>query len=96
MTTDEMTGALEVFVTDEQGQQLPGVIVEIESDSLTGTRTSVTNENGKALFRLVPPGEYSVTATMIGFKTVKQDIFVQMGQFPHVSIMMSPANVEEE
>ena len=47
---------------------LPGVTVEVRSASLQGTRTDVTDAGGHFRFSLLPPGSYTVTATLSGFQ----------------------------
>jgi hypothetical protein len=61
-------------VKDTSGAVLPGVTVEAASDALIEkTRSAVTDANGG--YRLVDlrPGTYSVTFSLEGFSTVKQE-----------------------
>ena len=62
------------IVKDATGAVLPGVTVEASSPALIEkVRAVVTDEQG--LYRIVElrPGQYSVTATLPGFATVRQD-----------------------
>lgn len=87
------TGNLIVTVTSEEGQVLPGATVLVRSASLMGTRTQSTGSTGKATFRNLPPGDYTVEVSMDGFqskteegvgvrlgKTAKSDIALKIGQ----------------
>src|SRR3970282_2813872 len=58
------TGRIDVTVTDTTGAILPNVTVV-----LTGPRdaTAVTDAKGEVHFVGLPPGAYSVTATLDGF-----------------------------
>src|SRR5216117_350561 len=65
------TGAIEGKIT-QAGTPLPGVTVEIRSPNLQGVRSDVTDAQGNFRFTLLPPGNYSITASLAGFNTVKQ------------------------
>ena len=58
------TGRMEVTVTDSTGAILPGATVE-----LSGPRsaTAVSDARGQAVFLNLPPGTYTVKATLTGF-----------------------------
>ncbi len=61
-------------VKDATGAVLPGVDVEVSSTSLIeGTRTTITDEAGKYNVAALRPGEYNVTFSLPGFKTVKRE-----------------------
>src|SRR5215470_14388356 len=68
----QTTGSIEGTLTDSSGSPLPGASVEIKSPSLLGTRTAVTNADGRYRFPAIPPGTYSLTATLSGFKKVER------------------------
>jgi hypothetical protein len=59
-------------VRDTSGGVLPGVTVEATSPSLAGTARTVVSDTA-GIYRIIdlPPGAYSVTATLPGFKTIK-------------------------
>ena len=66
-------GTLTGTVRDTSGGVLPGVTVQATSPALTGTaREAVSDENG--IYRIIdlPPGTYTVTATLPGFATVQR------------------------
>jgi hypothetical protein len=60
---------------DQSGAVLPGVTVEASSPALIEkSRSTVTDERGFYRIIDVRPGDYSVTFTLPGFKTVKRDV----------------------
>src|SRR5262249_2347735 len=66
--------AIAGVVKDTSGAVLPGVTVEASSPALIeGTRTAVTDAAGTYKIVDLRPGEYSVTFTLTGFRTVKHD-----------------------
>jgi hypothetical protein len=76
-TPGAMTGALNGKVTDSTAAVLRGVNIVIASDALigsSGTRTAVTNGEGLYRFTALPPGEYTLTFTLEGFKSVPKSI----------------------
>lgn len=91
------TGAIEGSVTDEEGSPLPGVTVTVSSPSLMGTRSMVTDMEGKYRFPALPPGVYTVKAELPGFKTVIQEN-VRLTTTVRLSLdlTMVPATLEEE
>lgn len=90
------TGALEGRVTDASGP-IPGVTVEISSPSLQGTRVAVTDSSGHFRFSLLPPGNYTMVATLAGFSSVRQaNINVGLGSTRTVDVRLSPSAVSQE
>ena len=66
------TGTLTGTVTVEDGSRLPGVIVTATSPALLGERTTITAEEGRYRFLGLPPGTYTATFELEGFKTAKK------------------------
>ena len=62
------------IVRDSSGAVLPGVTVEAASPALIeGTRTTVTGTNGQFQITDLRPGDYAVTFTLPGFRTVRRE-----------------------
>jgi outer membrane receptor protein involved in Fe transport len=92
----QTTGFLQGTVTDSEEMALPGVSVTIESPKMQGSRATVTDVNGLFRFPAVPPGEYTVTANLSGFGTVRQeDVDVDLGRTVTLNITMQSAAFEE-
>ena len=61
-------------VRDSSGGVLPGVVVEAASPVLIeGSRSKVTDSNGQYQIIDLRPGDYTVTFTLTGFKTVRRE-----------------------
>ncbi len=73
------TGTLRGTVSEDGGAPLPGVTVEAVNDE-TGFRTSATTEEGGFFNLSVPPGSYTVTATLQGLAPDTRKARVLVGQ----------------
>jgi hypothetical protein len=62
-------GTLQGKVKDEQGAALPGATVELTSEEKGFRRSATTDNAGGFVFALLPPGKYTVKATLAGFET---------------------------
>ncbi|MEP7116145.1 MAG: TonB-dependent receptor, partial [Acidobacteriota bacterium] len=61
-------------VRDSSGGVLPGATIEVASPALIeGTRTAVSGSNGQFQVTDLRPGDYTVTFTLAGFKTVRRE-----------------------
>ena len=92
------TGILTGTVVEEQGQPLPGVEVTISSPSLmTPQLVRLTNDRGAFRFTFLPPGIYTLSATLSGFGTYKtENISVLLNMTTELGITMLPAKLESE
>jgi hypothetical protein len=90
-------GSIAGSVRDTSGAVLPGVSVEASSDALIEkVRTAVTDSSGNYRIVDLPPGNYSVTFTLTGFKTIRRDGIVIQGTFvAPVSEQMQVGALEE-
>jgi hypothetical protein len=66
------TGGISGTVKDSSGAVLPGVTVSVSGPNIVGSQTAVTNEQGFYRFINLPPGEYQLSFTMAGFKTLNR------------------------
>lgn len=62
------------------GTPLPGVTVEAKSANLQGSRSAVTDSEGRFALTLLPPGQYALTAKLEGFGEKKQTLQLGLGQ----------------
>jgi hypothetical protein len=69
----QTTGGIEGTVTDANEAPLPGASVDLKSPSLQGPRSAVTNAAGRFRFPVIPPGTYTVTCSLSGFKKVERN-----------------------
>jgi hypothetical protein len=74
------TGDLLGVVKDSSGAILPGVTVSVTGPNIPRAQTTVTSENGSYRVTNLPPGTYTVTFELSGFKTVSmQGLRVSVG-----------------
>jgi outer membrane receptor protein involved in Fe transport len=92
----QTTGTIEGTVVDENGQAVPGVTVEVNSPSMQGTKVAVTGTDGRFRQVLLPPGVYTLRASLEGYATTEQtEITVGLGRIVTVHVTMHSAFKEE-
>lgn len=92
-----VTGIIQGKITEEEGGALPGVSVTVSSPSLMGTRSMVTDSDGRYRVPALPTGSYTVDVTLQGFVPVKKtNIEVHAGVTATVDFVLEPAKIEEE
>jgi len=88
------SGTVYGTIKDDQGGTLPGVEV-----TLTGTDRSLsftTGTDGQYRFLNVPPGAYSLSATLQGFATAQVPrVVVSVGQNVEIPLSMKVAGIQE-
>jgi outer membrane receptor for ferrienterochelin and colicin len=72
----QTTGSIIGTVSDDSGAPLPGATVEARGPSLQGTKTAVTGADGSYRLSLLPPGSYTVAASLPQFGRAEQTIQV--------------------
>jgi hypothetical protein len=90
------SGRFEGKITDDQGNPLPGVVVEATSPSMVGKASTVTDASG--VFRLfaIPSGTYELTFSLQGFKKlVRKEIIMQLSQTIELNVTLEAAAIEE-
>src|SRR5262245_47424789 len=89
----QQTGSINGMVVSEDGRPLPGATLTIESPALQGRRDTVSGEEGRFVFALLPPGVYSITTGMSGMNPVQTTgIPVTVGQpiQPRITLKVAP------
>src|ERR1035441_1938163 len=83
-------------VTDSSGAIVPNAKV-ILTEVNTGTnRTGQTNESGNYTFPDTPPGQYSITVEVSGFKKeTRKDITLTVNSSTRIDVQLTPGNVTE-
>jgi hypothetical protein len=66
------TGIITGTVVDASGQVLPGATIALTNEATIDVRTLTSNERGEFTFRAVPPGRYTVTVELAGFRKFDQ------------------------
>jgi hypothetical protein len=68
------TGVIQGQITDPEGLPLPGAMVTIASPQLIGgEQMATTGADGRYRFPALPPGNYTVEASLQGFETQLQE-----------------------
>jgi len=92
-----LEGKIVGTVSDEKGELLPGVNVELSGPSIMGRRATVTSARGGYVFLNVPPGKFKVTVTLPGFKTyVQEDLILGAGSSLEINPVLQVGPIEEQ
>jgi outer membrane receptor protein involved in Fe transport len=90
------TGTISGTVSDSSGAALPGVTVAVAGPNIVGTETAVTSEHGFYRFISLPPGEYQLTFTMTGFKSItRRQVRVSVGSTVSEDASLEISQVQE-
>jgi outer membrane receptor protein involved in Fe transport len=76
----ETTGDIRGFISSADGATLPGVTVTVDNVSTGLSRTVITDSQGEFKIIALPPGKYSLTASLDGFQTYKRNVDVDLGR----------------
>jgi len=88
--------SLRGYIKDGQGGVLPGVTVTATSPNLITPSTGVTDETGYYRLINLPPGEYTVSAELAGFRSSqRQGILVRAAVNFQVDIVMELGTLAE-
>lgn len=68
----QTSGRIQGTVKDSNGAALPGVSLVATAPELPGNVTAVSGNDGNFRLLSLPPGTYTVVATLDGFNTVEQ------------------------
>ncbi|MGA7616289.1 MAG: TonB-dependent receptor [Thermoanaerobaculia bacterium] len=91
----QTSGSLQGYVKDANGP-LPGVTVTLTSPALQGSKIAVTDSNGFYRFSLLPPGTYSVQASLSGFQPLtRSNVEVALGKTVTLEMTMSTEFAQE-
>ena len=72
MQAQTTTGTFYGTVTDPIGAAIPGCTVKVVDTATGVAQTMVTNGSGAYTFPTVEPGDYRVSTTAAGFKSLTQ------------------------
>ena len=83
-------------VTDQTGATLPGVIVSVAGPSLMGARETVTNVQGIYRFPSLPPGVFTLTFGLPGFRTLtREGVTLTLAFTATIDVQLELATVAE-
>jgi hypothetical protein len=89
------TGTVTGKVTDNTGARAPGVTVTLTSPVLITPKTATTDSQGEYKFSALPPGTYSLSFELAGFKTTKHTVPVTIATTLTVDSTLEVGNVTE-
>lgn len=91
------TGGLSGVVKDASGAVLARVTVSVTGSNIVGAQSAITNELGFYRILNLPPGEYQVSFSLAGFKTVtRTGLRVSLGQQVEESVGLEVSQLQEE
>jgi Carboxypeptidase regulatory-like domain/TonB dependent receptor len=91
------TGALAGSIVDPSGASVAEATVEATNAATGQTRTSVSQENGRYILALLPPGDYRVTIRKPGFKEkVEESVHIDVVGTTRLDIAMDLGAVSEK
>ncbi|HEY6187864.1 MAG TPA: TonB-dependent receptor [Pyrinomonadaceae bacterium] len=92
----QTSGRISGTVRDEQGAALPGAEVIVTSKATSESRQVTSDADGNYFIPLLPPGEYTVTVTVQGFKKyVSEDVRVTITETTPINPVLSVGEVQE-
>jgi len=89
------TGSISGRVT-YNGEGMPGVTIQISSPAAQGDKVVVTQTNGDYISPFLPPGDYTVTFSMDGFKNQTAEVKVSNQQVRRLDAEMVDESFEGE
>jgi hypothetical protein len=92
-----LEGKITGTVTDDKGEILPGVNVELTGPAIMGKRATVTSGKGMFVFLNVPPGKFTLTTSLAGFKTwIQENLILGAGSALEVNPALQVGAIEEQ
>jgi hypothetical protein len=90
------TASIVGTVTDASGAVIPGAAIAAKNNATAGEFSATSNEQGTFTIPAVDPGNYTVTVTLMGFKTwVANDVRVNAGTPSSVRVTLEVGGLEE-
>src|SRR5258708_35762621 len=91
-----VSGTLLGTITDATGASVPNAIVTITEVNTGIVRSTKTSEAGNFNFGDLPPGTYSVTVELTGFKkALRTNVDVLVNSSVRVDLTLQPGNISE-
>jgi outer membrane receptor protein involved in Fe transport len=89
-------GSIQGIVADATGAALPGVTIVIRNIATGDSREIATDDQGRYIAPVLPPGEYELRASVQGFQTVeRRGITLVVGQVAVINVTLGLGAVQE-
>jgi outer membrane receptor for ferrienterochelin and colicin len=89
----DITGTLLGTVRNKKGEPIEGALVEVTGKTLMQKRTVATNARGEFRIPLLPPGEFSISASKDGFFASKSIAMLPLGGTVQVPVTLTTVEV---
>jgi len=89
------TGALIGDVLDPTGRGIPGAAVQAKNQDMAVNRSTVSDDEGRFVFTLLPPGKYQVTVLKDGYSQAQSTLTVSVTESIRLSIPMKIAGLTQ-
>ena len=90
-----IAGDLTGTVIDPSGAVVSGATLTIKSTTTDVSQTTTSNSTGAYRFPLLRPGDYKLTVSQKGFKSVSQSVTVAIGQVTTANVKMELGSQSE-
>src|ERR1035441_8942628 len=92
----ETSAGIQGTVKDPTGALVAKAKIEVASPALIGTKKAESDSAGYYRFANLPPGTYSLTVTMTGFRTSRQEgIELATGHLPSIDVRLEVGSLTE-
>jgi hypothetical protein len=92
----QSTATLQGTATDTQGAVMPGVTITIHNEQTGTTRVVVSDGTGSYQAAALPPGRYTVTAHLEGFRDQVEPVDLAVAQTVAVAIKLAVGGIAEK
>jgi hypothetical protein len=89
-SAQETTGGIQGTVKDPSGAVVPQAVVRVDTPTLPGGKTAISDGKGYYHFTNLPPGTYTITVTATGFASRKQEgLVLEVGHLPTIDLVVT-------
>ena len=92
----DKTGTVQGVVEGPRSAVLPDAEVSLTNKEGGQPLVTRTDEGGEFIFENVPPGEYTLSAKLVGFQDVEMPVTVGPTALPHLRVNMKVAEVSDK
>jgi hypothetical protein len=87
LLAQDASGGIKGHVVDQQHSVLPGVLITLTGEN--GSRKAISSEAGRFGFENIPPGTYTATAELAGFRTREKSIVITTGPTSELEFVLA-------